>query len=202
MPKRLYYILAVSSDCKLLPYNDLRRFAGVAQLVEHQPSKLNVAGSNPVARFPRRAGRDGGRWRGRRRSGNAPVWCRHATRCPSPSTICCERPGLTEIPARRRRGKKNPAQPPPAPAKAPPTPAGETPRPPPARALPCPRSSVPPGRPASPPIPARRDCRRKASYSACSDAAQAANSRALDSALMPGLLAKPTRLETATYSAG
>ncbi len=25
--------------------------AGVAQLVEHQPSKLRVAGSNPVARF-------------------------------------------------------------------------------------------------------------------------------------------------------
>jgi hypothetical protein len=25
-------------------------FAGVAQLVEHQPSKLNVAGSNPVSR--------------------------------------------------------------------------------------------------------------------------------------------------------
>ena len=24
--------------------------AGVAQLVEHQPSKLNVAGSNPVSR--------------------------------------------------------------------------------------------------------------------------------------------------------
>jgi|TARA_B110000263_G_scaffold226751_1_gene218599 hypothetical protein len=26
-------------------------FAGVAQLVERQPSKLNVAGSNPVTRF-------------------------------------------------------------------------------------------------------------------------------------------------------
>jgi hypothetical protein len=26
-------------------------FAGVAQLVEHQPSKLRVAGSNPVARL-------------------------------------------------------------------------------------------------------------------------------------------------------
>jgi hypothetical protein len=26
-------------------------FAGVAQLVEHQPSKLRVAGSSPVARF-------------------------------------------------------------------------------------------------------------------------------------------------------
>ena len=26
-------------------------YAGVAQLVEHQPSKLNVAGSSPVARF-------------------------------------------------------------------------------------------------------------------------------------------------------
>jgi hypothetical protein len=25
--------------------------AGVAQLVEHQPSKLRVAGSSPVARF-------------------------------------------------------------------------------------------------------------------------------------------------------
>ena len=29
--------------------------AGVAQLVEHQPSKLNVAGSNPVARFHRKS---------------------------------------------------------------------------------------------------------------------------------------------------
>ena len=27
-------------------------FAGVAQLVEHQPSKLRVAGSNLVSRFP------------------------------------------------------------------------------------------------------------------------------------------------------
>ncbi len=26
------------------------RYAGVAQLVERQPSKLNVAGSNPVSR--------------------------------------------------------------------------------------------------------------------------------------------------------
>ena len=26
-------------------------FAGVAQLVEHQPSKLRVAGSNPVSRY-------------------------------------------------------------------------------------------------------------------------------------------------------
>ena len=29
--------------------------AGVAQLVERQPSKLNVAGSSPVARFPKNA---------------------------------------------------------------------------------------------------------------------------------------------------
>ena len=28
-----------------------REFAGVAQLVEHQPSKLRVAGSSPVARL-------------------------------------------------------------------------------------------------------------------------------------------------------
>lgn len=28
----------------------LHHFAGIAQLVEHQPSKLNVAGSNPVSR--------------------------------------------------------------------------------------------------------------------------------------------------------
>ena len=26
-------------------------FAGVAQLVEHQPSKLNVVGSSPITRF-------------------------------------------------------------------------------------------------------------------------------------------------------
>lgn len=32
-------------------------YAGVAQLVEHQPSKLNVAGSNPVARFKRKPDR-------------------------------------------------------------------------------------------------------------------------------------------------
>ena len=30
--------------------------AGVAQLVEHQPSKLRVAGSSPVARLKRNAG--------------------------------------------------------------------------------------------------------------------------------------------------
>ena len=36
--------------------------AGVAQLVEHQPSKLRVAGSSPVARFPRSVRRSGGRW--------------------------------------------------------------------------------------------------------------------------------------------
>ena len=34
--------------------------AGVAQLVEHQPSKLRVAGSSPVARFARMDGRTGG----------------------------------------------------------------------------------------------------------------------------------------------
>ena len=39
-----------------------RAAAGVAQLVEHQPSKLRVAGSSPVARlWERRRG-----WRGRR----------------------------------------------------------------------------------------------------------------------------------------
>lgn len=34
-----------------------KKFAGVAQLVERQPSKLDVAGSNPVARsiYPERA---------------------------------------------------------------------------------------------------------------------------------------------------
>ena len=48
------------ADCKSAGVS-LRRFesfphhfvgrAGVAQLVEHQPSKLRVAGSSPVARF-------------------------------------------------------------------------------------------------------------------------------------------------------
>ena len=50
------------ADCKSAG-DSLRRFesfphhsferAGVAQLVEHQPSKLRVAGSSPVARFAR-----------------------------------------------------------------------------------------------------------------------------------------------------
>ena len=30
--------------------NDVLTLAGIAQLVEHQPSKLRVAGSNPVSR--------------------------------------------------------------------------------------------------------------------------------------------------------
>jgi hypothetical protein len=33
------------------------RYAGVAQLVEHQPSKLRVAGSSPVARLAAKGGR-------------------------------------------------------------------------------------------------------------------------------------------------
>ena len=47
------------ADCKsagLTPYvgsnpTPTMKGAGVAQLVEHQPSKLRVAGSSPVARF-------------------------------------------------------------------------------------------------------------------------------------------------------
>jgi hypothetical protein len=39
--------------------------AGVAQLVERQPSKLNVAGSNPVSRS--------------RSEADASLWCRNAT---------------------------------------------------------------------------------------------------------------------------
>ena len=34
----------------LLPELGVRKLAGVAQLVEHQPSKLRVAGSTPVSR--------------------------------------------------------------------------------------------------------------------------------------------------------
>ncbi len=34
-----------------LPLGEAGAAAGVAQLVEHQPSKLRVAGSSPVARF-------------------------------------------------------------------------------------------------------------------------------------------------------
>src|SRR5690606_32287287 len=34
-----------------------RHFAGVAQLVERQPSKLNVVGSSPISRSARLAGR-------------------------------------------------------------------------------------------------------------------------------------------------
>src|ERR1700692_317894 len=41
-----------------------RRSAGVAQLVEREPSKLGVAGSNPVSRsIPRASGVVGGRCR-------------------------------------------------------------------------------------------------------------------------------------------
>ena len=32
------------------PYYIISRFAGIAQLAERQPSKLNVAGSSPVSR--------------------------------------------------------------------------------------------------------------------------------------------------------
>lgn len=40
------------SDCaKIALLSRKRRCAGVAQLVEHQLPKLNVAGSSPVARF-------------------------------------------------------------------------------------------------------------------------------------------------------
>ena len=39
------------SDHPLPPLPPLIYNAGVAQLVEHQPSKLRVAGSSPVARF-------------------------------------------------------------------------------------------------------------------------------------------------------
>ena len=60
------------ADCKsagLTPYvgsnptptMDAGPSAGVAQLVEHQPSKLRVAGSSPVARF--RKVRPGGSFR-------------------------------------------------------------------------------------------------------------------------------------------
>src|SRR5438477_13010359 len=35
---------------KLSAWNRRTTYAGVAQLVERQPSKLNVAGSNPVSR--------------------------------------------------------------------------------------------------------------------------------------------------------
>ncbi len=34
-----------------LPRKHFSELAGIAQLVEHQPSKLRVAGSNPVSRF-------------------------------------------------------------------------------------------------------------------------------------------------------
>ncbi len=55
--------------------------AGVAQLVEHQPSKLRVAGSSPVARFARMDGWADGQadgWRGGRRQ-NGDVSVRGAT---------------------------------------------------------------------------------------------------------------------------
>jgi hypothetical protein len=45
----------LSSAVAMLP--PAAAYAGVAQLVEHQPSKLNVAGSNPVARFERKPDR-------------------------------------------------------------------------------------------------------------------------------------------------
>ena len=46
---------AMPSEVRILPSPPstviiLRTFAGVAQLVERQPSKLRVAGSNPVSR--------------------------------------------------------------------------------------------------------------------------------------------------------
>ena len=46
-------VLADADACEEMPPDDRIRDAdaGVAQLVEHQPSKLNVAGSNPVARY-------------------------------------------------------------------------------------------------------------------------------------------------------
>ena len=49
------------SDCPARPPD---RPAGVAQLVEHQPSKLRVAGSSPVARFARMDGWTGGQTAG------------------------------------------------------------------------------------------------------------------------------------------
>ena len=57
------------ADCKsagLTPYvgsnpTPTMKGAGVAQLVEHQPSKLRVAGSSPVARLTRAAGHPEGR---------------------------------------------------------------------------------------------------------------------------------------------
>ena len=40
--------------CTIWPLiDDQKLFAGVAQLVERQPSKLNVEGSSPFARFQR-----------------------------------------------------------------------------------------------------------------------------------------------------
>ena len=42
---------AVADGSELKGSRDNRPPAGVAQLVEHQPSKLRVAGSSPVARF-------------------------------------------------------------------------------------------------------------------------------------------------------
>ncbi len=46
----------MSSQVRILlsPHFGISRIAGVAQLVERQPSKLNVAGSNPVSRSKKR----------------------------------------------------------------------------------------------------------------------------------------------------
>ena len=49
-----------SGGSTVLPLPLTVRDAGVAQLVEHQPSKLRVAGSSPVARLNGRDGRTDG----------------------------------------------------------------------------------------------------------------------------------------------
>ena len=67
--RREYWVLSTekgsqTSQCShrgfSTKYSVLRTsgYAGVAQLVEHQPSKLRVAGSSPVARLPDGTGHD------------------------------------------------------------------------------------------------------------------------------------------------
>ena len=46
----LAFAFAGSNPAPPTGYSDILNFAGVTQLVECQPSKLNVAGSSPVAR--------------------------------------------------------------------------------------------------------------------------------------------------------
>jgi hypothetical protein len=46
-----FFIAKIKNDFIFVPASEWKHLpAGVAQLVERQPSKLNVAGSNPVSR--------------------------------------------------------------------------------------------------------------------------------------------------------